>query len=69
MRLLRVWSAWRYCISAEMSVSSDIHRTALLGMSLKKEADETLFFELALRGYDLSKLRDEESTAEIIKLA
>ena len=38
-------------------------------MSLKKEADETLFLELALRGYDLSKLRDGETTAEIIKLA
>ena len=35
---------------------------------LKKEADETLFLELALRGYDLSKLRDEEPPAEIVKI-
>lgn len=41
----------------------------LLGMSLKKEADETLFLELALRGYDLSRLRDEEATAEILKIS
>ena len=40
-----------------------------LSGSLKKEADETLFLELALRGYDLSKLRDEETTAGIIKIA
>lgn len=36
--------------------------------SLKSEADETLFLELALRGYDLSKLRDKETTAEIMKI-
>jgi hypothetical protein len=41
----------------------------LLSDSLKKEADETLFLELARRGYDLSKLRCEETTAEILKLA
>ena len=29
---------------------------------------ETLFLELALRGYDLSKLRDEPTTANIIKI-
>ena len=40
----------------------------MVGSSLKKEADETLFLELALRGYDLSKLRDEQTTAEIIKI-
>ena len=51
----------------EMSVSSDLHRI-FLGMSLKKEADETLFLELALRGYDLTKLRGEEMTAGIIKI-
>ena len=40
----------------------------LLGSSLKKEADETLFLELALRGYDLSKLREKETSGEIIKV-
>ena len=35
---------------------------------LKNTADETLFLELALRGYDLSKLRDEPTTAEIVKI-
>ena len=44
-----------------------------LGGSLKKEADETLFLELALRGYDLSKpLRPDaekpSETAEIVKI-
>ena len=52
----------------EMAVSSQLHTTDLLGSSLKKEADETLFLELALRGYDLSSLRDNETTAEIIKI-
>ena len=41
----------------------------VLSSSLKNTKDETLFLELALRGYDLSKLRDEETTGEIIKLA
>ena len=52
----------------EMSIKSELHIIPLLGSSLKKEADETLFLELALRGYDLSKLRDEQTTAEIIKI-
>ena len=60
----------------EMSVSGELHTTSLLGSSLKKEADETLFLELALRGYDLSKpLRPDAeepteapSTAEIVKI-
>ena len=53
----------------KMSLDSELHETGLLGSSLKSTADETLFLELALRGYDLSKLRDEETTGEIIKLA
>ena len=40
----------------------------LLGAELKKTADETLFLELALRGYDVSKLRDEPTTANIVKI-
>ena len=58
-----------------MAVSRQHDRTTLssrspqfLGGELKKTADETLFLELALRGYDLSKLRDEPTTAEIIKI-
>ena len=47
---------------------SELHRTGLLSSSLKKEDDATLFMELALRGYDLSRLRDEETTAEILKI-
>ena len=50
---------WRFC---------QVHKTSILSISLKKEADETLFLELALRGYDLSRLRDEETTAEILKI-
>ena len=41
-----------------------------LGAELKETADATLFLELALRGYDLSKLRDEnEVTGEIVKIS
>ena len=44
-----------------------------LGGELKETADETLFLELALRGYDLSKpLREDDETpietAEIVKI-
>ena len=42
--------------------------THFLGGELKKTADETLFLELALRGYDLSSLRDNPTTAEIVKI-
>jgi hypothetical protein len=35
-----------------------------LGSSLKKEADATLFLELTLRGYDLSRLRDDKYKTE-----
>ena len=42
---------------------------AFLGSELKETADETLFLELALRGYDLSKLREEPTTAEILKIS
>ena len=56
----------------EMSLESELNRTGLLGSALKKEKDETLFLELALRGYDLSKpLRedaDENDTAEILQI-
>ena len=44
-----------------------------LGAELKTTADETLFLELALRGYDLSKLRDPDETqppaGEIVKIS
>ena len=41
----------------------------ILGSLLKKETDATLFLELALRWYNLSRLRDkDEATAEIVKI-
>ena len=52
----------------EMSLESELDVPHFLGGSLKKEADETLFLELALRGYDLSNLREHETTAKIIKI-
>lgn len=58
----------------EMAVESELHVPTLLGSSLKLQADETLFLELALRGYDLSKpLRPEvcdetDNPAEIVKI-
>ncbi len=54
----------------KMSLDAELHEIGILGGSLKKEADATLFLELALRGYDLSKLRDSanETTAKIIKI-
>ena len=58
-----------------MALGSEPDRTHLLSSSfrflgghLKTTADETLFLELALRGYDLSRLRDEPTTGEIIKI-
>ena len=48
----------------KMSFDGELHESGLLGSSLKNTKDETLILELALRGFDLSKLRDEETTAE-----
>lgn len=55
----------------EMSLSAEAHSSHLLGSSMKKTSDETLFLELALRGYDLAKLREatNNETAEIIKIS
>lgn len=61
-----------------MALASEPYRTALLsgsfrflGGELKQTADETLFLELALRGYDLSRLRENDETeppAEIVNI-
>ena len=52
-----------------MALGAEPDRRHLLSGSLKREADETLFLELALRGYDLLKLRDEPTTANIVKIS
>ena len=54
----------------KMSLDAELHESNLLSSSLKTETDATLFLELALRGYDLSRLRDDETdaTAEIVKI-
>ena len=52
----------------EMSLESEMHMNGILSSSLKKQTDEALFLELARRGYDLSKLRENETTAEIVRI-
>ena len=52
----------------EMSLDSELLKSGLLGSSFKTTADETLFLELARRGYDLSRLRKEEITTQIVKI-
>ena len=37
--------------------------------SIKETDDETLITELARRGYDLSRRRDNQTTAEIVKIS
>ncbi|MDD9972974.1 MAG: site-specific integrase [Candidatus Poribacteria bacterium] len=61
-----------------IALGAEPYRTALLsgsfrflGGELKQTADETLFLELALRGYDLSSLRENdeaETPAEIVQI-
>ena len=54
----------------EIAISGELHERHILGSSLKKETDEKLFLELALRGYNLSSLREKkERTAEIVKIS
>ena len=52
----------------KMSLDSELHDFGFLGSSIKNTPDETLFLELARRGYDLSKLRDEEATGEVVRI-
>ena len=62
-----------------MALASESYRSHLLsgsvqflGAELKETADETLFLELALRGYDLEKLRENDEAdapAEIVKIS
>ena len=40
----------------------------LLGSSLKKGTDKALFRELTQQGYDFSKISENETTAEIVKI-
>ena len=53
-----------------MALGAEPYKKQILSGSLKSTADETLFLELALRGYDLSKpLREgDDSSAEIVKI-
>ena len=61
---------------SDRATSDEPYRTDLLSRSFRflggelkaTVSDETLFLELALRGYDLSKLRDNETTGEIVKV-
>ena len=63
-----------------MSIDAESYRSIqtsesfhFLGAELKTTADETLFLELALRGYDLSSLRENDETqppaGEIVKIS
>ena len=54
-----------------MAVESELAQMHLLGSAIKKEKDETLFLELALRGYDLSRLREDteaDTPVDIVKI-
>ena len=59
----------------KMSLDGELHESGILGSSLKSTKDETLFLELALRGYDLSRLRENTEpgtptteVSEIVKI-
>jgi len=51
-----------------MAIHAQLHISDLLGSSIKTTSDEALFLELAMRGYDLTKLQAENNT-EIVKIA
>ena len=57
----------------KMSLDSELHEIGFLSGSLKNTPNETLLLELALRGFDLSKLRDpdenETRAGEIVKIS
>ena len=73
------WASAREAVEG-MALASESYRRLqtsesfqFLGAELKETADETLFLELALRGYDLSKplrpdAEEPSTTAEIVKI-
>ena len=73
------WASAREAVEG-MALASDSYRSRqtsesfqFLGAELKETADETLFLELALRGYDLSKplrpdAEEPSENAEIVKI-
>ena len=55
----------------KLKIPTSASAIRFLGTELKQTADETLLLELALRGYDLSSLRENTETdthAEIVKI-
>ena len=44
-----------------MAVSTELHISTLLGSSIKNTSDEALFLELAMRGYDLTQLKEDKT--------
>ena len=73
------WASAREAVEG-MALASESYRSRqtsesfqFIGAELKETADETLFLELALRGYDLSKplrpdAEEPSETAEIVKI-
>ena len=51
-----------------IALMTESDRTTLSSRSLEDIDDETLITEFRKRGYDLSRLRENETTAEIIKI-
>ena len=55
----------------KLKIPTSASAIRFLGTELKQTADETLLLELALRGHDLSSLRENTETdthAEIVKI-
>ena len=52
-----------------IALVTESYRSHLLYNSIKDTDDQTLFLELARRGYDPSRLHDDETTTEIVKIA
>ena len=50
-------------------LDAESYRSPKMYNSIKETDDETLITELARRGYDLSRRRDNQTTAEIVKIS
>ena len=44
-----------------MAINSQLHISNLLGSSIKAASDEALFLELAMRGYELTQLKENDT--------
>ena len=56
------------CVCGNSPHTTPTEQKSVFVRSIKKNTDQELFLELAFRGYDVTKVRQNETPAEIVKI-